>query len=142
MCRLLKNIKIPTVIDGDALTILSKHLELLENHEGPWILTPHHGEFKRFVNFSNISEMIDQANVFAKKYHIILVLKGPHTFISDGYETYRIDSGNRGMSSAGMGDTLAGIISSFLGQGYLPKEAALLGTYLHVVMKYIRKTIQ
>ena len=75
--------------------------------------------------------MIDQANVFAKKYHIILVLKGPHTFISDGYETYRIDSGNRGMSSAGMGDTLAGIISSFLGQGYLPKEAALLGTYLH-----------
>ena len=131
VCRLLKNIKLPTVIDGDALTILSKHLELLENHEGTWILTPHHGEFKRFVNFSNISEMIDQANVFAKKYHIILVLKGPHTFISDGYETYRIDSGNRGMSSAGMGDTLAGIISSFLGQGYLPKEAALLGTYLH-----------
>ena len=42
-------------------------------------------------------------------------------------------SGNKGMSSAGMGDTLAGIISSFLGQGYLPKDAAILGTYLHGV---------
>ena len=121
------------MIDGDALTILAKHPELLENHHSSWILTPHHGEFKRFVDFKQTSEMVDQANAFAKKYHVTLVLKGPHTLISDGNETYRIMSGNKGMSSAGMGDTLAGIISSFLGQGYLPKDAAILGTYLHGV---------
>ncbi|MFQ9073191.1 MAG: NAD(P)H-hydrate dehydratase [Faecalibacillus faecis] len=102
------------MIDGDALTILAKHPELLENHHSSWILTPHHGEFKRFVDFKQTSEMVDQANAFAKKYHVTLVLKGPHTLISDGNETYRIMSGNKGMSSAGMGDTLAGIISSFL----------------------------
>lgn len=54
------------MIDGDALTILAKHPELLENHHSSWILTPHHGEFKRFVNFNQTSEMVDQANAFAK----------------------------------------------------------------------------
>ena len=131
VCELLSHTQVPVVIDGDALTILAKHPELLENHHSSWILTPHHGEFKRFVNFNQTSELVDQANAFAKKYHVTLVLKGPHTLISDGNETYRIMSGNKGMSSAGMGDTLAGIISSFLGQGYLPKDAAILGTYLH-----------
>ena len=131
VCELLSHTQVPVVIDGDALTILAKHPELLENHHSSWILTPHHGEFKRFVDFKQTSEMVDQANAFAKKYHVTLVLKGPHTLISDGNETYRIMSGNKGMSSAGMGDTLAGIISSFLGQGYLPKDAAILGTYLH-----------
>lgn len=131
VCELLKHIQEPVVIDGDALTVLSKHLELLEENHSPWVLTPHHGEFKRFINFKNTSEMVDQANKFARKYHVILVLKGPHTLITDGYETYRIMSGNKGMSSPGMGDTLAGIVSSLLGQGYLPKDAAILGTYLH-----------
>lgn len=131
VCELLSHTQVPVVIDGDALTILAKHPELLENHHSSWILTPHHGEFKRFVDFKQTSEMVDQANAFAKKYHVTLVLKGPHTLISDENETYRIMSGNKGMSSAGMGDTLAGIISSFLGQGYLPKDAAILGTYLH-----------
>lgn len=63
------------MIDGDALTILAKHPELLENHHSSWILTPHHGEFKRFVNFNQTSELVDQANAFAKKYHVTLVLK-------------------------------------------------------------------
>ena len=86
---------------------------------------------KKAVRKQWLEDLVDQANAFAKKYHVTLVLKGPHTLISDGNETYRIMSGNKGMSSAGMGDTLAGIISSFLGQGYLPKDAAILGTYLH-----------
>ncbi|MCB5689719.1 bifunctional ADP-dependent NAD(P)H-hydrate dehydratase/NAD(P)H-hydrate epimerase, partial [Blautia wexlerae] len=34
-------------------------------------------------------------------------------------------------ATAGMGDVLAGMIVSFVGQGYTPKNAAILGTYLH-----------
>lgn len=66
VCELLSHTQVPVVIDGDALTILAKHPELLENHHSSWILTPHHGEFKRFVNFNQTSELVDQANAFAK----------------------------------------------------------------------------
>lgn len=127
----LKNINKPIVIDGDALTILAKNKELLENHQAPWILTPHHGEFQRFVDFENTAEMIDKAIEFAERYNVILVLKGPNTFITDGNESYRNTTGNKTMSSAGMGDVLAGMITSLLGQGYSAKNAAILGVYLH-----------
>lgn len=127
----LENTNVPMVIDGDALTILARNKELLENHHTPWILTPHHGEFKRFVDFENTAQMIDKAIAFAKKYHVILVLKGPNTFITDGNEAYRNTTGNKAMSVAGMGDVLAGMITSLLGQGYTAKNAAILGVYLH-----------
>lgn len=48
-----------------------------------------------------------------QKYHVTLVLKGPHTLISDGNETYRIMSGNKGMSSAGMGIHLLELLVAF-----------------------------
>ena len=35
------------------------------------------------------------------------------------------------MATAGSGDVLTGIITALLAQGYLPAEAAMLGTYLH-----------
>ena len=127
----LKNINKPMVIDGDALTILAQNPELFKNHSAPWILTPHQGEFKRFVSFHDNASMIDQAIRFARENHVILVLKGPNTFITDGYEAYRNSTGNKAMSTAGMGDVLAGMISSLLGQGYSAKNAAILGVYLH-----------
>lgn len=128
---ILKNSVLPMVIDGDALTILAKNKDLLETHQAPWILTPHHGEFQRFVDFENTAQMIDKAIKFARKYHVVLVLKGPNTFITDGHEAYRNTTGNKAMSSAGMGDVLAGMITSLLGQGYSAKNAAILGVYLH-----------
>jgi NAD(P)H-hydrate epimerase len=35
------------------------------------------------------------------------------------------------MATAGSGDVLTGILLSLLAQGYSPREAALLGTYVH-----------
>ena len=35
------------------------------------------------------------------------------------------------MATGGTGDVLTGMITSFLGQGYVPKEAAVLGVYIH-----------
>ena len=71
------------------------------------------------------------AQSFASQYHCILVLKGPHTIVTDGKSSYRIASGNKAMAVGGMGDTLAGIITSLLGQGYEALEAAILGVYIH-----------
>ncbi|MDD8049353.1 MAG: NAD(P)H-hydrate dehydratase [Thomasclavelia sp.] len=129
--RVLSNVDAPMVIDGDGLNILSQNIELLENHRGPLILTPHIGEFKRFVSFDGEAQMVEKAYEFAKRYHVVLVLKGANTIIVDEEEMYRNPTANKAMATAGMGDALAGIIVSFLGQKYSPLNAAIIGTYLH-----------
>ncbi|MCD7894706.1 MAG: NAD(P)H-hydrate dehydratase [Erysipelotrichaceae bacterium] len=121
----------PLVIDADALTILASHMELLKDNHRDIILTPHMGEFKRLCEFDDKADILSVAKEFAKEYHVVLVLKGPHTIVTNGYESYRNASGNGAMSIGGMGDVLAGMITSFVGQGYKPIEAALLGVYLH-----------
>jgi NAD(P)H-hydrate epimerase len=130
---LIKNSHVPLVIDGDALTIVAEHKELLKNYKYPIILTPHIGEFKRFLAYLEMDDIVDVARLFAKEYNVILVVKGPHTLLTDGEVVYRNPSGNATMATAGMGDVLAGMISSFVGQGYSPLTAARLGVYLHGV---------
>lgn len=127
----LKYAKCPIVIDADGLTIVAKHLDLLKECSVPVILTPHFGEFKRLCDYQDELEMIDKATEFASAYNVIMVLKGPNTLITDGKENYRNITANKAMATAGMGDVLAGMIVSFAGQGYTPKNAAILGTYLH-----------
>ena len=121
----------PLVIDADALTILSRNMHLLEKQNRSIILTPHIGEFKRLCHVDQYPDLMIAAKSFAKQYHVILVLKGPHTIVTDGFTSYRIASGNKAMAVGGMGDTLAGIITSLLGQGYESLEAAVLGVYIH-----------
>ena len=121
----------PLVIDADALTILSTNLDLLKNQDRDIILTPHMGEFKRLCDFSDQDDLLLVARNFASQHHVILVLKGPYTMVTDGQEAYRIKAGNKAMASGGMGDALAGIITSLLGQGYAGIQAAMLGVYIH-----------
>lgn len=129
--EVLKQSKQPLVIDGDALTILSSQLDYLKTIQREVVLTPHLGEFKRLCDYDENSDLLEVAKKFAHKYHVTLVLKGPNTIVTNGVNAYRISSGNKAMSVAGMGDTLAGMITSFLGQGYVPLEAAALAVYIH-----------
>ncbi len=121
----------PLVIDADALTILASNLDLLKNQTRDIILTPHMGEFKRLCPDDNEDDILKSVTQYAKEHHVILVLKGPYTLISDGINSYRIAAGNKAMSSGGMGDVLSGIITSLLGQGYGAIEAAIIGVYIH-----------
>ena len=123
--------KQPLVIDGDALTILSSNLELLRKQERTIILTPHMGEFQRLCPFHENDDILFIAKEFAIKWHVTLVLKGPYTIVTDGDSAFRVMAGNKAMSVAGMGDVLAGMITSFLGQKYEPLKAALLGVFIH-----------
>lgn len=127
----LKYAKCPIVIDADGLTIVARHLDLLKECHVPVILTPHYGEFKRLCDFEDELDVIDKVSEFASEYGTIVVLKGPNTLITNGTETYRNITANKAMATAGMGDVLAGMIVSFVGQGYSPKNAAILGTYIH-----------
>lgn len=129
--NIIKEANIPLVIDADALTIVAENTDILKQSNVPIVLTPHLGEFKRLVSYNNQLDIIEQAQNFASEYNVILVLKGPNTIITNGIETYRNMTANKAMATAGMGDVLAGMIVSFIGQGYSPKNAAIIATYLH-----------
>ncbi len=122
----------PLLIDADALNILSTHLQWL-TFCSKAVLTPHIGEFKRLCgDFTSDEEKLDKQVQFAKEHDVFLVLKGAHTSIAtpDG-KLFFNSTGNTGLSTAGSGDVLSGIIVSFLGQGYPQEEACILGVYLH-----------
>lgn len=127
----LEKTKQPLVIDGDALTILSAHTDLLKQQNRDIILTPHLGEFQRLCPFDSQDDMLLVAQDFAKEHHVVLVLKGPYTIVTNGQESYRIRAGNKAMATGGMGDVLAGIITSLVGQGYPALQAAMLGVFIH-----------
>ena len=68
---------------------------------------------------------------FSKKYYVIIVLKGAPTLIIDNEIIYENTSGNAALATAGSGDVLTGIITSFLAQSYDLLQAAILGVYIH-----------
>jgi hydroxyethylthiazole kinase-like uncharacterized protein yjeF len=131
--ELIKSVKVPLVMDADALNILSEHPEWIALLPEDTILTPHPREFERLAGkaengYARVRMQID----FAIRHKVFVVLKGAHTSIAcpDGICWFNT-TGNPGMATAGSGDVLTGIILSLLGQGYHPRDAAILGVYLH-----------
>lgn len=123
--------QLPVLLDADGINVLAEHKSWLLQDHAPLILTPHLGEMARLLADEEEQDVVLGAIFFAKKYHCTIVLKGPKTMVTDGTVCYRVPVGDRAMATAGMGDALAGIIASFLAQGYDCLEACLLGAYLH-----------
>jgi len=135
---LIKNIKLPMVIDADALNALAGHLDILRNTQNArrsTIITPHPGEMARLAGLKVSSINSDKKNVakkFASEYNVTTVLKGYMTVIASHENTCYINrTGNPGMASAGCGDVLSGIIAALLASGMRPFKAARLGVYIH-----------
>ena len=133
--EIIRNAKVPMVLDADGINCLSDNPHILEGHEKPLIITPHPGELSKFLDISigKIQEKrVYYSEYVAKKYNVIVVLKGHRTVVaSPRLGIYINETGNAGMATAGSGDVLTGIISSFLAQGLDPFDAAKLGVHLH-----------
>ena len=78
------------------------------------------------------SNRIDAASKLSEKFTCLIVLKGAGSICAtpDGTCFFNT-SGNPGLSSAGTGDVLAGMISALIAQGQKPQDALLLAVYLH-----------
>lgn len=130
----IENADCPIVIDADGINVLQGRLEILERKNNSIILTPHYGEMARLTGLS-IEEIkankVEVARKFAMDHDVILLLKDHRTLITDGDAVYENSSGNSAMASGGMGDTLTGIIASFIAQGYDSLEAAYISAYIH-----------
>ncbi|MEP1094476.1 MAG: NAD(P)H-hydrate dehydratase [Cyclobacteriaceae bacterium] len=133
LVKFLKANDKPLVLDADALNILAEDKNLLDKLPNQSILTPHPGEFKRLVGqWTNDFEKLEKLRSFCMKYKLNVVLKGAYSAVcSVSGNIFFNPSGNPGMATAGSGDVLTGIISSFLAQGLSPFDALSLGVYIH-----------
>lgn len=125
----------PCIIDADGLYHLRELLGILPLRKAPVIITPHPGEMARLTDLT-VDQILDDpigaANNFAKKNHVITVLKIERTIIADTESNIYISKcGNSGMAKGGSGDLLTGIIAGLLAQTGQPEAAAKLGVYLH-----------
>lgn len=120
------------VVDADGLNMLSKNKEWLDILPKNTILTPHSKELERLIGtWDSEYNKLKKVKDFSKEHHVIVVVKGAPTLIVDGELIFENTTGNQGLATAGSGDVLTGIITSFLAQNYRPIDAALLGVYLH-----------
>jgi ADP-dependent NAD(P)H-hydrate dehydratase len=99
------------------------------------VLTPHAGEMASLID-ANVEEVRDHAGEialrFASQRGVVLVLKGPQTWIAspDG-RTWLHTGGCSGLGTSGSGDVLGGIIAGLIARGAEPEQAAAWGVYLH-----------
>jgi len=132
---LLPKVRVPMVIDADAINALAGKPEVLKKVKAQVILTPHPGELSRMISKTVPeieAERVGVAREVAREFNVVLVLKGVPTITAlPSGEAFINSTGNTGLASGGSGDVLTGMIAGLLGQKLQPKDAAPLGAYLH-----------
>ncbi|MCX7994668.1 MAG: NAD(P)H-hydrate dehydratase [candidate division WOR-3 bacterium] len=133
--NLLPQIKVPIIVDADALNIISRDTKIFKKIKTDFILTPHPGELSRLTGLpiQKINEeRIDIAMRYAKEFGGILILKGAPTVVASPFgEVYVNPTGNSGLATAGSGDVLVGMIGGLLAQGLTAISSAIGGVFLH-----------
>ena len=130
----LKNSKVPVILDADGINCITLSIDILKDVKVPVVLTPHPGEMSRLVSKSVEevqSNRVEVAKDFAKKYGVLIALKGANTIVTDGETVFVNMSGNPAMAMGGTGDMLSGIIGSFVAQGINPYDATKAGVFIH-----------
>jgi len=112
----IRDAPFPVVVDADALNALATDPALLRKAAGLRLLTPHPGEMERLFPQEGRSRR-EWATNFVTKYPCRLLLKGARTIVTDpeGKGWYNT-TGDPGMGSGGMGDTLTGVLAALIGQ--------------------------
>lgn len=131
-----RTVEVPLVIDADGLNALAMRKDVFQRtgRIAPRILTPHPGEFARLTGLSMATIAERRAEIaaeFAREHHVIVVLKGEGTVVTDGTRLFVNATGNSGMATGGTGDVLSGVIAALLAQQLDPFDAARLGVTLH-----------
>ena len=129
---------IALVVDADALNLIAQRPDLrsmLHGRKAPAVFTPHPGEAAHLLACSTEDIQKDRpaaVRELAKRLNGSVVLKGAGSLCATRDGKLHINrTGNPGMSSAGMGDVLSGMIAAFIAQGLDTDEALLLAVHLH-----------
>ena len=134
--EVLRQAKIPTIVDADALTMLAQHPDVLDKTgQLPRLMTPHPGELDRLLrNFPGWHGMSRRQVVEALTENApgrTLLLKGSRTVIAThGQPTLFNTTGHPGMASGGMGDVLSGVCAAWAAQRVPLRQCAGLAAWL------------
>ncbi len=128
----IKRCEKPMVIDADGLKAIAEDLSVLRGKT--FVLTPHAGEFKVLFGVNPEGSPTEKADVVKEKAREIdgvILLKGSYDIISDGKIWKYNKTGNRGMTTGGTGDVLAGLVGALLALGNEPLRASSAGAFLN-----------
>jgi NAD(P)H-hydrate epimerase len=132
----------PLVIDADGLNLLAKIENCWTRLPARTILTPHPGEMARLAGIEDEGDQKAIGRVQANRiglvvekaaaWNMVIILKGAFTVIADPDGRVAVlPFANPGLSHAGTGDVLAGMVVSFLAQALDPFDAAVAAAYTH-----------
>ncbi|MBT5691768.1 MAG: NAD(P)H-hydrate dehydratase [Opitutae bacterium] len=124
--EILKETKLPTVIDADAL-----QPEIIKSLGGAAILTPHLGEMARLTGSHANDINTEIVREYSKINNVTTLLKGPLSWITNGEQLHVSSFGSPVLARGGSGDLLTGIVGGLLAQGHPPMEAADMAAVWH-----------
>lgn len=131
---------IPVVIDADGINVIALNDQLKKAlkkkaESDEVVITPHLMEMSRLCGLpvpEIKTKMKETAVQISAEYGVTTALKDAATVTSSPEGEIIVNTtGNNGMSTAGSGDVLAGVVGSFLAQSLPGFEAASLGVYVH-----------
>ena len=129
----------PLVLDADALNLIAEGAAPLAEASGH-IITPHPLEAARLLGTDAETIAADRfgaAQRLVAKTGAVVVLKGARTIVASPPAGTQFsppvlfDCAEPALATGGSGDVLAGVIAGLLAQGAPPRDAALVGVWLH-----------
>ena len=123
---------LPVIVDADALNILSEVPDWQNHLPMGAVLTPHLGELRRLLPWSDVEERDRQVQSLCASAGCTLVMKGFYTKVFTPAGDCLVNTtGNPGLAKGGSGDVLTGLLGGFLARGYASADAAALAVWLH-----------